>query len=225
MLAEIGSGHRERNPVRRRTRDVNWKAERNRRRTRITRHDCNAVTRSELRRIEASLVGRAGWELLEVAPDVLLEPLRVASSKTEYKVHARVMGAIEGAHVLQRELLQRPDRPAIVMSVWMSGVNDVVEVFLTELLVIALSQRDLEEIERIVAQSREVLLPEPRVEDHVPQQAVVLVKILDVRGAGKDGHLLVDLPVHRRRYRVHRVNDLLICHRARATFGEHGRGQ
>jgi hypothetical protein len=131
------------------------------------------------------------------------------------------MRPIERPHVVERDPLQSADRAAVVMAVRMARVDHVVEIFLPELLVVALAQRHLQKVEGGIAYAGEVLLPKAWIQQHVFQQRVIPVEILDVRGAAEDGHLLVDLPVDGGRHRVHGVDDLLIGHRPRAALREH----
>jgi hypothetical protein len=101
-----------------------------------------------------------------------------------------------------------------------AGVDEVVEVLLAQLLVVALAQGDFEVVDGVGAQAREVVLAEAGVEQHVADEAVILLQVVDVRRAVEDGHLLVRLPAEGGGHRVHGLDDLVVAHRARAALRE-----
>jgi hypothetical protein len=106
-----------------------------------------------------------------------------------------------------------------------AGVDDVVEILLAQLLVVSLPETDGQEVDRVRLEAREVFLAEAWVEEHVADEAVIFFEVVGVRRARKDGHLLVNLPAEGGRQGVHRLNDLVVGHRARAALCEHRGGQ
>jgi hypothetical protein len=100
----------------------------------------------------------------------------------------------------------------------MAGVDRVVELFLAELFFVRFAERDLEEVDRSFFKPREVILAEPRIEQHLADEPVVRRQVVAVRRAGEDRHLLVRLRVERGRDGIHRFRDVLVGERARAAL-------
>src|SRR5439155_19389172 len=99
-----------------------------------------------------------------------------------------VVAGIKGATVVNRQFFERAHLAGIVMAVRMSRIDDVLQVFFSELLVITFAERHLEKINRIIAQPVEILRPETWIEQHFLKQAVISIQILDVSSSREDRH-------------------------------------
>ncbi len=100
---------------------------------------------------------RAGRQLAEVGHHAVVELVRVAARQPDDEVGLRVVLPVEIAHVVERQLLQRGERADVVMPVGVSGVDDVIESFFAEFLVVALAQGDFEEVDGVGFEAREIV--------------------------------------------------------------------
>src|SRR2546427_2961059 len=151
MLAEVRRNHRERRPVFRSPVDADWKTQRNGCRPRVTRDDFYARSRCQLRIFKAPPVGRTLGKFRKIGLYFVGKVFRITTGQTYRQTRSFVVIAIKAPYVVERQLFKTADLPRVVVAVWMAGVNDVVQLFFTKLFIVTLTQRDFQEVDRIVA--------------------------------------------------------------------------
>src|ERR1051325_5080948 len=133
MLAQVRRDERERGPVLVRARDGNRKTHRDRRRARLALDylDAHAGLDYGLR-VTLRRRGARGELRREVRLKTRDELRREAARETDDEVRLRVVLFVEGAHVVERQLLKRSDRAHVVMAVRVARVDEVVEPLLAK---------------------------------------------------------------------------------------------
>ena len=140
MLTEIRGGQRKRRPIFRAAIDVDWETQRNRRRPRIARNDFDMRPRRQFRTLERLLIGLPGGKFCKVGVQLFSKILRITTRHSDNEIRACVVLAIEASHVLDRQLFERADPAGVVMTVGMTGVDDVVQMFFAKLLIVCFAQ-------------------------------------------------------------------------------------
>src|SRR6516164_5401673 len=131
------------------------------------------------------------------------------------------MAAIKGAHVFNRQLLERADCPNIVMAIRLAGVDDVIKMFLSEFLIIAFTQRHPQKIDGVFAQSLEIVWPKSGIEKNVLEKGVIAIEVLDMRRAAEHRHFFIDLCIDGRCHRIQRLNNLIVAERSCTALRKH----
>src|SRR5213593_187999 len=223
MLAEIGCNQSERRPVFRSASDADRKTQRNRCRAGVARNDFNAGSRRQCRMFKASLFAGPARKYRKVGVYFFGKFFRIAACESDDHIRSGVVIAIEAPHVVERQFFKSADLAGIVMAVGMTSVDNVVQLFLTELLIIALTQRNFQKVDGVVSYAFEIFRAKARLEQYLFEQRIVAIEIFNMCRPGKYRHFFIDLYIYRRRHWIQRLNDLVIAHRARAAPRKHGR--
>src|ERR1051325_4209473 len=109
------------------------------------------------------------------------------------------------------------------MAVGVMLVEKIVEFFFAKFLVIPFAQGDAKVINRFGFEASEIIVAKARVQEHLTNQIVITLEIIDVRSAHKHGHFLVDLRIKAGGQGVHGLDNLLVRQRPRTSSGQQRR--
>lgn len=226
MLAQVAGNHRQRRPILVGTGHADGESQRNRRGARFPLDDINLRARLLWWSRGTNRVLVARRQLLEVGGHLRCELLGIPAGQPDQQVGLRVVLLIERLHVIQRQLLQCAEGAGVGVTVRvLCRVDHVVEHFFAQFFVVIGAQRHLQVVDLVRLDALEVFFAETGIEQHVPDQTVVLGQVVNVGGAAEDGHFLVHLRPEIRRHWVHGFPDFGCRQSARAPFRQHGSGQ
>src|SRR5262245_2771400 len=107
------------------------------------------------------------------------------------------------------------------MAVRVACVDDVIKMFLSELLIIAFAQGYPQKINGVLAQSLEIVCAKSGIEKHVVEEGVIAIEVLDMCCAAEHRHFFIDLCIDGRGHRIQRLNDLIVAERSCTALREH----
>ncbi len=130
------------------------------------------------------MIDRTRRQFREIRIDLFRESFRVTARQANREIRSGVVGSVKIAHVLECQLFQSANRATILMTVRMvARINHRVENFFAELFIVAATQRSLQIIDRIFLEPGEIVFAKSGIEQHLANQRIVLVEIVDVRCA------------------------------------------
>ena len=99
----------------------------------------------------------------------------------------------------------------------MAFVDRVVERLFAKLFVVVAAKADFQIVDSVFAYTFEVVFAPAGIQYHVGNELIILLQVVEVSRADEDGHLFINLRAEARCHRVHRVDYLLVAHRAAAA--------
>ncbi len=193
MLAEIALGEEERDEIGVAAFDVEGEAEGPGDGAGVLGDDGELVAREGGRFGKTEVVGRAGRESGEIFLHALRETGGVATGEADDQVGLSIVGLMESLEVGEFHGGERGGGAEVFVAVGVAGVDEVVEDFFAEFLVVVAAQRDAEGIESVVAEAVEIVSAPARMKDHIAHEGVELVEVIEVGLADEGGHFLIGI--------------------------------